>query len=105
MQSERQTRHAEHTFLSPALAVLKEAQVPLTIDEITDRALQRGLLTTTGKTPRRSMAACLYMASKISPDVPVERVFEPGSRRARRGSVRWRLRSGASGQQAKQTGE
>ena len=80
------------TFAAAALAVLGAAREPLTVEQITDEALRRGILGTTGKTPRRTMAACLYTLVKDNPDAPVERHFTPGISRAQRGSVRWRLR-------------
>jgi hypothetical protein len=84
--------HEPPTFLSAAVTVLRGAQEPLNVNEITDSALRRGLLSTAGKTSIRSMSACLYLAVKDDPQAPLERVFEPGARRARRGSVRWRLK-------------
>jgi hypothetical protein len=54
--------------------------------EITELALQRGLLRSNGKTPEATMSAKLYTAPK---DGPIRRECEPGPARARRGSVRW----------------
>lgn len=71
----------------------EEAGRPLTVREITDRALAAGLLTTRGKTPAATMAAQLYVATQNRPDFPIERIAEAGDQRARRGSVRWRLRA------------
>jgi len=84
---------APGTFAAAALAVLGAAREPLTVEQITDEALRRGHLRTTGKTPRRTMAACLYTLVKEHPDAPIERLFTPGISRAQRGSVRWRLRA------------
>ena len=74
------------TFLEAAEAVLRAAKRPLTTREITDIALQRGLLRTGGKTPEATMSAALYGALA---DAPIRREFAPGRRRAARGSVRW----------------
>lgn len=74
------------TFLEAAEVVLRTARKPLTVREITEIALRRGLLETHGKTPDATMSAALYGAS---PDGPIRREFVPGSRRAVRGSVRW----------------
>lgn len=84
---------APRTYLSAALEVLRTAAGPLTSDEITDEALRRGMLVTVGKTPRRTMAACLYTLVKNEPNAPIVRTFTPGTGRARRGSVRWQLRT------------
>jgi hypothetical protein len=74
------------TFLEAAEAVLRAAKRPLTAREITDIALQRGLLRTGGKTPEATMSAKLYGAPT---DAPIRREFAPGQQRALRGSVRW----------------
>ena len=47
------------TFLEAAAAVLRAAKRPLTTREITDIALQRGLLRTSGRTPEAIMSAAL----------------------------------------------
>jgi hypothetical protein len=91
-----QSMAAPTTYLAAAQEVLRAAQRPLTTDEITDEALRRGLLVTTGKTPRRTMDARLYALVKNNPASPIERVFTPGAGRAQRGSVRWRLRASTS---------
>ena len=74
------------TFLEAAEAVLRAAKRPLTAREITDIALQRGLLRTSGKTPEATMSATLYGAPT---DALIRREFAPGQQRALRGSVRW----------------
>jgi hypothetical protein len=84
---------APTTYLDAALQVLREAQNPMTSDEITDEAIRRGLLAPNGKTPRRTMSACLYTWVKKAPSAPIERIFTPGPNRAQRGSVRWRIRN------------
>ncbi len=84
------------TYLDAALQVLREAQSPMTSDEITDEAIRRGLRIANGKTPWRTMSACLYTWVKKDPSAPIERIFTPGASRAQRGSVRWRLRDTTS---------
>jgi len=74
------------TFLEAAETVLRAANRPLTAREITDIALERGLLRTSGKTPEATMSARLYAAPA---DAPIRRKFASGSQRAVRGSVRW----------------
>ncbi len=76
------------TFTEAALRVLRDEQRPLTTREITEIALKRGLVTSSGKTPTATMSARLYLYS-LTPGAMVLREFEPGPGRAKRGSVRW----------------
>jgi hypothetical protein len=73
------------TFLAAAEAVLRSAKRPLTAREITEQALNRRLIATSGKTPEATMTAALYRAR--SPHI--QRSFAPGPTRAVRNSVRW----------------
>ena len=75
------------TFLEAAEVVLRRAKRSLTVAEITEIALRRGLIHTSGKTPEATMSAALYRAPS---DGPIRREFEPGRQRAVRDSVRWR---------------
>ncbi len=77
------------TFVGAAKAVLQGADRPLTSREICERALKNGLLTTKGKTPEASMSAALYGLAANDPAGNVQRIYEDGTTRARRGSVRW----------------
>jgi hypothetical protein len=77
------------TYLQAAAAVLREAPRPLTTREVTEAALEMGLISPQGTTPEQTMSAALYTAG---PGTPIAREYEPGSARARRGSVRWRYR-------------
>jgi hypothetical protein len=77
------------TFLSAAEVVLKGANHPMTCREITELALKRGLVTTTGKTPKASMSRTLYSAVDRDPEGAIRRLYTPGPTRASRGSVRW----------------
>jgi restriction system protein len=79
------------TFLEAAIRVLQGAGRPLTVNAIVEQALQKGLLATAGKTPEASMSAVLYRSVAEGASTIV-RLAEPGSTRARRGSVRWTLR-------------
>lgn len=47
-------------FKDAAYKILKEVDGPLHYNEITDRALQKGILTTSGQTPHSTMGALLY---------------------------------------------
>lgn len=86
---------AGKSYLDAAVVVLRDVGWPLTDHEITNEALQRGLINPRGKTPRATMSARLYIEARDNPDGPLVRVSEPGPTRARRGSVRWALREGA----------
>ncbi len=77
-------------YYDAALQVLRSAQRPLTIREITDQALRTGLITPVGKTPEATMAAELYV--RVRNDSELVKLEEPGNGRAKRGSVRWTLR-------------
>ncbi len=84
---------AAMTFWQATEQILMKARRPITAAEILNRATRAGLITTAGKTPLRTLTATLYMRSKD--DRRIERVFEPGPVRARRGTVRWQFREDA----------
>lgn len=75
------------TFLEAAIQILRSSRRPLTTREITERALDAGLINTHGKTPDRTMGAVLYRA--LHTDGGLEKIDDPGSKRAKPGSVRW----------------
>ena len=77
------------TYLQAALTVLRESQRPLTSREIVERAMAKGLILMSGKTPESTMSAVLY--TQVAKGAPLTKVYEPGETRARRGSVRWTL--------------
>jgi hypothetical protein len=79
------------TYFDAALAVLQDAERPLTTREIVASALTRGLIEPRGKTPEATMSAELYR--KAAFDRRLVRMATPGAKRAKRGSVRWRLRT------------
>jgi hypothetical protein len=72
-----------------AETVLRGALRPLTSKEISEMAIEKGLIQTEGKTPRATMRAALYAATKANPKGPIRREFTPGPTRAARYSVRW----------------
>jgi hypothetical protein len=74
-------------YLEAAEVILRESDGPMTTGEITERAIVQGLIRPRGKTPQATMSAALYCKPA---DAPIARVFEPGPKRARRGSVRWK---------------
>lgn len=80
------------TYYEAALQVLRCARHPLTAREITDQAIERGLITPQGKTPHETMASELYTRRRDDPELV--KVEVPGNRQAKRGSVRWTLRHG-----------
>ncbi len=79
-------------ILEAALAVLRDADRPLTTREVAERVLARDLIATTGKTPDASISAALYVAVRRNRAPGLECLSEPGKGRAKRGSVRWRYR-------------
>jgi hypothetical protein len=84
------------TFFEAALQVLRSSKQPLTVREITNRALEGGLVASGGKTPYSTMSAILYR--QLAPDSPIVKVDNgldsvrlPGGR-SRASGVRWKLR-------------
>lgn len=78
------------SFFEAAIQVLKSSTEPLTTREITERALERGLIVSQGKTPDATMAAVLY--GKLGTDLRLVKLQTRGPARAKRGTVRWTLR-------------
>jgi hypothetical protein len=78
------------TYYEAAMEVLRLTGHPLTTREITDLALERGLITPHGKTPHDTMNARLYEQDRK--DSELVKLEAPGNGRAKRGSVRWTLR-------------
>jgi hypothetical protein len=78
------------TYYEAALQVLTAARNPLTTQEITDRAIARGLINPRGRTPNATMAAVLYL--RVGKDSDLVKLEVPGNGRAKKGSVRWVLR-------------
>lgn len=62
------------TLREAAYRVLAEAKGPLSVEEITQRAKERGLLSSTSKTPAASMGAALYVDVKRNPNSPFVQV-------------------------------
>lgn len=58
------------TLREAAFQVLSGAVGPLSYEEITQRAQEQGLLSSTSKTPAASMGAALYMDIKKNPETP-----------------------------------
>jgi hypothetical protein len=63
----------------------------MTLREITNEALRRGLIDPKGKTPHATMGSVLYCHVRDAMEPRIERQAEQGPVRARRGSVVWRL--------------
>jgi hypothetical protein len=83
------------TFYEAALQILKSSRKPLTSGEITERALERGLIVSRGKTPVATMASELY--SHLDTDPQLVKTEDRGLVRAKRGTVRWALRETRDG--------
>jgi hypothetical protein len=83
-------RESDMTYYEAALQVLRSVEHPLTTREITDRAIEQGLITPRGKTPRNTMSAELYTRGHDDPELI--KIEDPGTMRAKTGSVRWTLR-------------
>jgi len=81
------------TFVEAAIEVLRSEGHPMTAGEITQLAVRRGLIHTEGKTPAASMVSELYVGIRHA-SFPIERLAEAGVSRAKRGSVRWKLKVG-----------
>jgi hypothetical protein len=79
------------TYLEAAVKVLENAKRPMTVQEIVDEALARGLLKPSGKTPQATMSAKLYLHLRNKREPQIRRHAEPGPTRAKRGSVAWSL--------------
>ncbi len=62
------------SFKKAAIDVLKNAEEPLSAKEITDIALQKGLIETEGQTPEATMGAQLYMDINKYKDSPFIKV-------------------------------
>jgi len=82
------------TYYEAALQVLRSVRHPLTTREITDRAIEEGLITPHGRTPHATMSAKLHLKSRNNPELV--KLAVPGNGRSKRGSVRWALRDTSS---------
>jgi hypothetical protein len=80
------------TYLEAALEILRSSRRPLTIPEITERAISSKMVVPRGKTPQATMGAALYRA--LGTDNRLVKMGDPGSMRAKPGSVRWTVRKG-----------
>src|SRR5256885_12385413 len=65
------------TFLEAALEILKRERKPLHYKELTERAMDKKLLTFVGRTPEVTMQTQLTNAVKKAPGAPFVRV-KPG---------------------------
>jgi HB1, ASXL, restriction endonuclease HTH domain len=81
------------TYYEAALEVLRSAQHPLTTREITEQAIERGLIAPRARNPNNAMATELYVRGRSNPNLI--RTGEPGKRWFKTRSVRWTLREGS----------
>lgn len=79
------------TYYEAALQILRASGTPLTTREITEWAIREGLVVPRGQTPHATMSAALY--KRLGTDSRLVKIDIPGDTRARRGSVRWKLRA------------
>ena len=77
------------TYYEAAIEVLRAAKDPLTAKEITKRAIEKGLITPSGKTPVATMKAVLYL--RLPNDSNLVKLEDQANGRAKSGSVRWTL--------------
>jgi hypothetical protein len=77
------------TYFGAALEILKSSRNPLTTREITERALERGLIAPRGKTPINTMAAALY--GQLGTDPQLVKTEDRGPGRAT--AVYWAFHS------------
>lgn len=82
------------TYYEAALEVLRLARQPLSTQEVTERAIAKGLISPAGARPQATMAATLYRRASSSSELL--KIEDPGESRAKRGSVRWAIRGTAS---------
>ena len=78
------------TYFEAAVQILESSRNPLTTREITERALELGLIVPQGKTPLATMSAVLYR--RLGADAQLVKAGARGPTRARWGTVRWTLR-------------
>lgn len=90
LEPDRRSGCEDMKYYEAAIEVLKAAERPLTAREITDQAMERGLITSNGKTPVATMDAVLYVRLRGHPDLI--KLEDRVDGRLKRGSVRWTLR-------------
>jgi len=78
------------TYYEAAIQILRSAKRPLTARQIFEQAVEKGLVTTSGKTPDATMRATLYKQAHNNPELV--KLEEAAGKRAKRGSVYWTLR-------------
>lgn len=78
------------TYFEAALQVLKSSREPLTAREITERAVERGLIVPRGKTPEATMRATLYV--RLGSDAQLVKTETRDPSPSKPSAVRWALR-------------
>ncbi|MFC1585741.1 restriction endonuclease [Fibrobacterota bacterium] len=68
------TESKKKSFKDAAAQILKEVGEPLSYQEIAKRAIEKGILSTEGKTPEASMGAQIYMDIKKNKKSPFKKV-------------------------------
>jgi hypothetical protein len=77
------------TFIAAARQILREARMPMTTKHLATQALGRGLVSSSGRTPDKTMAAQLYTYLLQHPTADIRKLSVKGRGRAIRGSVLW----------------
>jgi HB1, ASXL, restriction endonuclease HTH domain len=75
------------TYYEAALRVLTFVGQPLTAREITDQAIEAGLIAPAGKNPYATMSAALCL--RVRSDLELLKMEDPGKGTVKRGAVRW----------------
>ena len=78
------------SYFEAAITVLAQVSKPLTTRELTEAAINDGLIKPKGKTPEATMSAALY--TRLGMDERLVKLETPGNTRAMRGTVRWTVR-------------
>lgn len=78
------------TYFEAALQILRSAQKLLTTREVTERALERGLIVSHSKTPIATMAAALY--GRLGTNDQLVKTEDRRATGAKWGTVRWTVR-------------
>jgi hypothetical protein len=82
------------SYIEAALQILKASRRPLTTREITERALERGLVIPQGRTPHATMRAALY--GRLGTDARLVKTESRTPDHPKQGAVYWTLRETAT---------
>ncbi len=80
------------SYIAAARIILADVKEPVTTRWLFDEIMSRHLVTTHGKTPYATLVAQLYKQAQRD-DATIIRIADQGPERAKRGTVRWTLRT------------